>query len=79
MQKLSAKLSTGCPRRPSPSPPLISAPDYMYRIFSVQEVTVLLNLPQAAKVFNLLLLHQTTVIWKLKYFTVICNIMRLKQ
>jgi len=46
MQKLSAELSKAGPRR---SPPLISTPDYMYGMFSVQEVTLLLNLSEAIK------------------------------
>jgi len=36
-------------RLPPLSPPLKSTPDYMHRTFSVQEVTILLNLPQAIK------------------------------
>ena len=47
MQKLSAELSKAGPRRSPRSPPLISTPDYMYRMFSVHEVTLLLNLPEA--------------------------------
>jgi len=45
MQKLSAKLSKGGQRRPPRSPSLISTPDYRYRMFSVQGVTILLSLP----------------------------------
>ena len=49
MQKLSAELSKAGPKRSPRSPPLISTPDYMYRMFSVQEVALLLNLPEAIK------------------------------
>jgi len=58
MQKLSVKLSKGGPhgiserggpRRPPRSPPLLPSLDYMYRMFSVQEVNILLNLSYAIK------------------------------
>jgi len=45
MQKLSAKLSNGVPRRPPRSPPLISTPAYMFRIFPVPEINILLHFP----------------------------------
>jgi len=43
MQQLSAKLSKGGPRRPPHAPPLILLLDYMYRVFSIQEVRIALN------------------------------------
>ena len=45
MKKLSAKLSKEVSRRPFLSYLLIPTPDYMYRMFSVQKVTILLNVP----------------------------------
>ena len=44
---LTASLKEASPRRPPRSPPLISTLEYMYRIFSVQEVTIWLNFSQA--------------------------------
>ena len=44
---LTAYLKEGSPRRLPRSPPLISTPECIYRIFSVQVVTILLNFSQA--------------------------------
>jgi len=44
---LTASLKDGSPKRLPRLPPLISTPEYMYRIVSVQEVTILLNFSQA--------------------------------
>jgi len=45
MQNLVRNSQNGNPMRPPRSPPLLFTPDYMCRIFSVEEVTILLNLP----------------------------------
>jgi len=79
---LTPSLKEGSQRRLPRWPPLISTFIYMYIIFSVQAVPILLNLSWIieTKVSTWMLLEQITVIWKLNYFTVVCNIMGpLKQ
>jgi len=50
MQKLSVKISKGLPKMTASFASLtVSTPDYMFIIFSVQENTILLNLPQTIK------------------------------
>jgi len=49
MQKLSAKLSKRVPKMTASFASLVSTSDYTFIIFSVQEVTILLNLPQTIK------------------------------